>query len=174
MAKPASDFIAKRRTLIRMFHYLGTKTDDIVTELEKEGFLNEAKTWSAKRQLVKRDIEVIRLEDAEHVQSVQQSADVALREYIERQTMIFKDAYLRRDYQAASSASRDIAKAHGLETERPIKQEEDLLTLLKNAELTANKKIGLPSDPDTTVMLPPVLESVTEAEIVPQGKEKGH
>ena len=119
--------------------------------------------------IVKRDLEAIKLEDLQRFRSVQDDAETALREYLQRQMLIFQQAVERRELAVAASASKDIARAHGIETDKPVRQEEDLLTAMRNAMQTARKKEIPSSEKDDTVLLPPILEEVREAEVLSNG-----
>ena len=169
MPRNKFDLVAERRALTRTLFYLGKETGDIVNELDSSKIFPEMKTWSSKMAIVKRDLEAIKLEDLQRFRSVQDDAETALREYLQRQMLIFQQAVERRELAVAASASKDIARAHGIETDKPVRQEEDLLTAMRNAMQTARKKEIPSSEKDDTVLLPPILEEVREAEVLSNG-----
>ena len=128
------DLVERRRHLIRALHYQGWKEVDIIQKIDREGFFPETEHWTIKRNTVRRDIEKITLADAHRFQQLEIDVHRAHHDYISRQEAIYQKAMERNDLEVAARASKDIAKAHGVQTDEPHRPKEDLRTIMMQME----------------------------------------
>jgi hypothetical protein len=74
---------------------------------------------------------------------LQEDADRALIEYIGRQQFLYARAVADGNYELARRLSQDIAKAHGVPTEEPIKIiETDILSQMQAAFALGEKRLA--------------------------------
>lgn len=126
----AMDLLERRRNLVRTLHYQGLQEVDIIQKLDAAGFFPETEYWKIKRDVVRRDIEKITLADAHRFHVLEVDAHRAHYDYITRQEAIYQKAMERNDLEVAARASKDIAKAHGVQTDEPNRPKEDLMTIM--------------------------------------------
>ena len=137
------DLIERRRHFIRVLHYQGWKEVDIIQKVTDEGFFPETEYWTTKRKTVRRDIEIITLADANRFQMLEVDTHRAHHHYIARQEAIYQKAMERNDLEVASRASKDIAKAHGVQTDDPHRPKDDLRTIMM--QMKQKKQVTAPA-----------------------------
>lgn len=114
---------------------------------EKEGFLffPETQSHRARLRVIRHDLDAICISDARRFSALQTDAEKARHEYIARQELIFKEAFLHRELEIASRVSKDIARAHGIPTDEVMAPKNDLISALE--ALRAKKALGAPQEP---------------------------
>ena len=144
--RPSFDLLDRRRHLVKLWYYQGVDEVEIVQKLERETddggavFFPETQSWRTKRLIVHRDIESIIINDSKRFAAIQGDSQSALDAYISRQEAVYRLAMEKRELDIALRASKDIAKAHGLDPDVAIKPEENLVTLMKAAKANAKPK----------------------------------
>ncbi len=136
------DFIERRRNLIRSLYYQGYKEVDIIQKLDDAQFFPETQKWGLKRDTVRRDLDLITIADAKRFQGMEVDTNRAYHEYLSRQETIYRRALERNDLEAAIRTSKDIAKAHGVQTDEVNKPTEDLQTIMMRMK---QKKLPTPN-----------------------------
>lgn len=134
-------------------HYQGYQEVDIIHKLEDEGYFPETEKWLRKRDAVRRDLILITLADANRFQAVEVDANRAYHDYLARQEAIYHRAMERSDLDVASRTSKDIAKAHGVQTDEVNRPQEDIATIMMKMK---QKKLPAPR---------PALEVLPEEEV---------
>ncbi len=135
------DLVERRRNLIRTLHYQGYGEVDIICTLDEGKYFPEMQTWKLKRDTVRRDIQIILSTDAQRFHGVETNATQAFHEYVARQETIYKRAMERNDLEAAIRASKDIAKAHGVQTDEVNRPRDDVATIMMTMR---QKKLSAP------------------------------
>ena len=151
--RPSVQILERRRSIVRSLYYQGVQQSDIIERLEKDQLFPEAKSWSSKKQILRRDIDMIVLADAQRFQGLEIDTERARQEYIARQEGIYAKAMERNDLEVAIRASKDIAKAHGIQTDEPVVKSEGLATIMGRMM----NKDRLPA-PQKTIDVTPIPE----------------
>jgi hypothetical protein len=155
---PTAEQHFQRLELVRSLHYRGKSITEIINVLEAEGLLNTAVTCSSKYRSVQRCLAKVKKGDLKKFRATQEEHDTALIEYIARQSYLFQRAIEDRQWECARSLSRDLAKAHGVVVDEPVRVEADLLTLLR-AATEANRQRRLEGISQAVGALPGPIEA---------------
>lgn len=130
-----------RKELVRAYHHQGLSVTDMLRRLDGNGLFSPTQRYNARYSLVARLLRSTQKEDAKRYRVLQDEAGRALVEYIGRQSFLYQKAVEDGNWALARDLSKDIARAHGVPTEEPIRVETDLLSQLQAAFQVGMKKV---------------------------------
>lgn len=133
---------SQRTEIVRLLHRLGRKETEIIQRLQNDGYIPLIWSFGKKTRLIRDDIRRVRKEDMAKFKSVMQDSDSALVDYIGRLQTLFDKAYEDGDWQLCRDLTKDIAKAHGVPTEEPIRIETDILSQMQLAFQTGMRRVS--------------------------------
>jgi len=138
----AGERIRQRLELVRLFCRLGMKETEVIQRLQDGGYIPISWEFKKKRSLVRRDIKKVNSEDVTRYKQLVSDGDGALIEYIGKLEVLFGKAYEDGDWHLCRDLTKDIARAHGVPTEEPIRIETDILSQMQIAFQAGIKKIS--------------------------------
>jgi len=130
-----------RQDLVQHYWRLGLSIPEMMQRLEIEGLLATTQTYAAQYAIVSRLLKTVKHEAAKSYTVTPEDNRQAWREYVDRQTFLYYQAVQSGDLALAGELSKDLARAHGINTDEPIVIKTDLMTMLKNAQEQARKKL---------------------------------
>lgn len=122
-----------RRAMARLYHRRGLAVCDIVHMLGNNGLFSADQDYHARRMVVVRDLAAIKKEDNQWFRVSALDAQQALQEYLQQQFFLYEKCVEDGSWGLAMEASKNIAKARGIDVDRPVKIETDLLGFVKSA-----------------------------------------
>lgn len=182
MKLPAEErIILQRRALIRSYLSQGLRVIDIVSRLEQEkdiAWFPEPFTFREKIKLIEADVKVISKQINKAFEISKEDADRGMKEYLERQESLYREAYSLGKWELAQSLSKDIARARGVPVDEVVRVNTDLGTLLMEASRKRREQL-IPPPIENAVVIPPPDTRLLEVQKVrrkPEEKplENGH
>jgi hypothetical protein len=138
----AGERTRQRIELIRLFCRLGIKETEVIQRLQDGGYIPLSWDFKKKRRLIRKDIKKAKSEDLDRYKQLMSDADGALVEYIGKLEVIFEKAYEDGNWYLCRDLTKDLARAHGVPTEEPIRIETDILSQMQIAFQAGMKKIN--------------------------------
>lgn len=131
-----------RKDLVKAYLRQGLSVPEMVKRLDQHGLFDQTQGYNARYSVVARLLRAVQKQDRRRFHVLQEDADRALIEYIERQHFLYARAVADGSYELARRLSQDIAKAHGVPTEEPIKIETDILSQMQAAFAQGEKRLA--------------------------------
>ena len=132
----------QRVELVRLFYRLGIKETEVIKRIEDIGYIPATWEFRKKQLLINRDLRKVKREDIIRYQKLMQDGDRALVDYIGKLETIFERAYEDGNWQLCRDLTKDLARAHGVPTEEPIRIETDLLSQMQAAFQVGMKRMS--------------------------------
>lgn len=148
--------VRQRQELVRLFCRLGTKETEIIQRLQDDGYIPASWGYRKKQLLVNRDLRRAKKEDLDRYHRLMGDGDRALVTYIGKLEVLFERAYADGNWSLCRDLTKDLAKAHGVPTEEPIRIEGDILSQMQQAFQMGMRRIAEQKPP------PRVIEVVKE------------
>lgn len=135
--------VDRRRDIVRRYHYVGFSVLQILERLEdhKYPLFPLTADYDSKYSVIASDIAIIKKEDLEKINITEFDAQEQHAHYLARQTFLYNLSLEDGNLALASSLSKDIARGYGIITDEPVVVRTDLMSLLKNAQAGAQKKL---------------------------------
>jgi len=130
-----------RKDLLKNYLRQGLSVPEMMDRLDRQGLFAPTQGYGARYSLVSRLLRSIRKEDSRRFRVLQEDSERALIEYIERQSFLYRKVVEDGNYELAAKLSKDIAKAHGVVTEEPVRVETDILVQMGQAFALGEKKM---------------------------------
>lgn len=134
--------VRQRQELVRLFYRLGTKETEMIQRLQENGYIPATWEFRKKQLLVNRDIRRAKKEDLDRYHRLMADGDRSLVDYIGRLETLFENAYQDGNWNLCRDLAKDLARAHGVPTEEPIRIEGDILSQMQIAFRAGMKRIA--------------------------------
>ena len=132
----------QRLELVRLFYRLDIKETEIIQRLQDNGYIPITWDFRKKQLLINRDLRRVKREDINRYHRLMADGDRALVDYIGKLETLFGKAYEDGNWPLCRDLAKDLARAHGVPTEEPIRIESDLLSQMQVAFQAGMKRIS--------------------------------
>ena len=146
--------VRQRQEFVRLYYRLGIKETEIISRMQENGYIPALWEFKKKQSLIKRDLKKVKKEDIEQYQRLIAEPDGALVDYIGKLKALFEKTYEDGNWSLCRDLAKDLARAHGVPTEEPIRIEGDILTQMQAAFQVGMKRIS----EQKTLPPPPAIE----------------
>ena len=135
--------VDRRRDLVRRYHYIGLSIFQILERLDghKYPLFPVTADYDEKYGVIASDVAIIKKKDLESINVTEFDAQEQHALYIARQTFLYNLSLEDGNLALASSLSKDIARGYGISTDEAIVLKGDLMSMLRNAQQTATRKL---------------------------------
>lgn len=147
--------VRQRQELVRLFYRCGVKETEIIQRLQDNSYIPASWEFRKKQLLVNRDVRKAKKEDIDRYRRLMQEGDRALVNYIGKLDTLFEKAYEDGNWSLCRDIAKDLARAHGVPTEEPIRIEGDILTQMQLAFQAGMKRIAEQKPPPPTIEVLP-------------------
>ena len=173
--------VLQRRALVRSYLSQGLRVIDIVARLEDEDtvWFPDSFTFKEKIRFIEADVKGIQKHIDKSFEVSKDDADRGMKEYLERQESLYREAYSLGKWELAQSLSKDIARARGVPVDEVVRVKTDFGSLLMAASNKRREQAQLPPPIEDAIVIPPPDSRLLEVQKVrrkPEEKalENGH
>lgn len=164
--------VRQRQELVHLFYRLGIKETEIIQRLQDDGYLPVTWEYRKKQLLVNRDVRRARKNDLDRYHRLIANGDQALVSYIGKLEVLFERAYGDGNWHLCRDLSKDLARAHGVPTEEPIRIEGDILSQMQLAFQVGMRRIAEQKQPPRLESRSDELQTEVHAVASPSGEQR--
>ena len=138
----------QRRALVRSYLSQGLRVLDIVSRLEEEDttWFPDSFTFREKIKFINVDVKAVQKRVDEAFEISKEDSDRGMKDYLERQESLYREAYSLGKWELAQSLSKDIARARGVPVDEVVRVKTDLGALLMADSNRRREQIPPPED----------------------------
>ena len=151
--------VRQRQELVRLFSRLGIKESEIIQRLQDTGYIPATWEFRKKQLLINRDVRKAKKEDIDRYRRLMADGDRALVNYIGKLEVLFEKSYEDGNWSLCRDLTKDLARAHGVPTEEPIRIEGDILSQMQLAFQAGMKRIAEQKRPLPAIDVVPTPQS---------------
>lgn len=134
-----------RLSIVKSGSAQGKGIPELMAALDEQGLFAAQQTHDARYAVTQRLLATVRSDNAERLRLTREGADESLIEYRERHALIFSLAIEARQLEVARSVSRDLARAGGIDVDRPVGVEQaDLQSIMFTMKARSREKEAPP------------------------------
>ena len=149
----------QRRALVRSYLSQGLRVLDIVSRLEEEDttWFPDSFTFREKIKFINVDVKAVQKRVDEAFEISKEDSDRGMKDYLERQESLYREAYSLGKWELAQSLSKDIARARGVPVDEVVRVKTDLGALLMAASNRRREQLAPPTE--DAIIIPPSSDS---------------